>query len=844
MHRFLAHSLKLFAVLLLGCLVLAQDVYVDARGYFSVPVPTGWTDISTLHYAAFVHQDPDATINIVAAPGEEDQVVLAGLQILIDSELEASFLDAPLQASPVPLPSGVWTQRIYQRAGGELLVVISLEQAGVTYLLITEGSQEAFTQAINTAVNQMLLGLTLLGQVEKAEEHLPYLAEEVTFESQGLTLVGTLTLPEGTGPHPAVILISGSGAQDRDGAHPSLPGYRPFRWLADHLSRAGIAVLRFDERGVGASAGEHETATSADFALDNEAALAYLHNRNDIDPEQVGLLGHSEGGLIAAKIAARNPEAAFVISMAGPALPYAEIVVMQTERILRAAGADEEAVTAAVAQQRVIVELAQEEAWEEVEELLFDIALEQLNSLPEEQVASLGDFEAFARTQAAMQLAGFDNPWMRFFLSYDPAQDWARITVPVLVLLGGLDVQVDVAQNRPALEAALAEAGNEDVTVEVFPTANHLFQEAVTGGPDEYLRLEMQFAPGFLETISSWLLEQINVSGTIHHEEVVFSSGDITLAGTLTLPAGDGPHSAVVLIHGSGPHTRAQDMFGFRMFDLLAERLAQEGIASLRYDKRGVGASAGDYDMATSADFADDAEAALRYLLNHKDIDSASVGLVGHSEGGMIAPMIAARHRGVAFVVSMAGPAAPPLEGLLRQHERSLQAAGAPHAIIEHEVAQTRRILELTHAEDWEELEILFRSVIEEQLQMMPTEQREAYGDPEDVVAQIMPQYRVWYRYFLQHDTAADWQRVKVPVLALFGELDPLTDVTEHRPALEAALAHNNKLTVHVLPGVNHLFQDAVTGSELEYATLPPEFAAGVLRVLSDWLHEHLKIGD
>ncbi len=829
------------AMLTWASVALAQDLYQDARGYFDVPVPVGWSNASTPDHAAFVHEDPEAAIYVVAAPGEEDQVALAALQVLIDAGLEESFLATPLQAAPVALPSGVWTQRIYHHGDGDLIAVVSLEQAGVTYLLLAKGSQAAFTEVVNAAVNPMLLGIALAAQEEDVDEELPYFAEDVTFDRQGLAFSGTLTLPAGEGPHPAIILISGSGAQDRDGAHPSLAGYRPFRWLADHLTREGIAVLRFDERGTGASEGDHDAATSADFALDNEAALDFLRDRADIDAAQVGLLGHSEGGLIAAMIAARNPDVAFVVSMAGPALPYSDVVVKQTERILEATGASDEAVAAAVARQRTLVDLAVAEAWDEMDALLVDLMLEQLGALPEDQRAGIGDLEAFARAQAATQVDAFRNPWMHFFLTYDPAQDWAQITVPVLALFGALDTQVDVAQNQRVMEAALADAGTTDVTTEVFPTANHLFQEAVTGGPDEYLSLEMQFAPGVMEAISAWLRERVDVIEPIRREDVTFDSGGPSLAGTLTLPSGEGPHPAVVLIHGTGPHTRAQDLHGFEMLTAMAERLAHDGVASLRYDKRGVAESTGDYDAATSADLADDAEAAMRFLMGHPAVDAARVGLLGHSEGGMIAPMIAARNRDVAFVISMAGPAAPPLEGLMRQHEKSLQAAGAPEPVIEREMAQLRTILELTLAEDWEALEALFREVIGEQLATMTEAQREGLGGIDALIEQVMPQYRVWYRYFLQHDTAADWQRVTVPVLVLFGGLDSLTDVEEHRPALATALEGHGDVTVRVFPTANHLFQDAVTGSELEYATLAPEFAPGVLEAITDWLQERTR---
>lgn len=351
-----------------------------------------------------------------------------------------------------------------------------------------------------------LVVLTLLvGTVVTAQE-------EVTFESDGFTLAGNLNLPSGEGPHPAIILISGSGPQDRDGAHPAFPGYQPFVWLAEHLSERGVAVLRFDERGVGASEGEHEAASSADFADDNLAALRYLQGREDIDPAQIGLLGHSEGGLIAAMVAAQTPDVAFLVSMAGTAVPGFEVLVVQLERILQASEVSDEELAAAVSQQRTLLELARDQDWEALEPFVYDILLAQFQELPEEQREALGDVEAVAQERTMMQLEAVQSDWFQLFLNHDPAQDYQQIAVPVLALFGALDTQVDVEQNRPALEAALAEAGNDDVTVVVFEQANHLFQEAITGSPDEYLTLEMSFLPGFLETISEWILERVELA--------------------------------------------------------------------------------------------------------------------------------------------------------------------------------------------------------------------------------------------------------------------------------------------------------------------------------------------
>ncbi len=340
------------------------------------------------------------------------------------------------------------------------------------------------------------------------EQPTDYRAEAVTFVNGDITLAGTLTLPNGAGPHPAVILISGSGQQDRDETIPLVPGYKPFWLIADQLTRQGIAVLRYDDRGVGQSTGDPTTATSADFAQDTEAGLNYLLTHPAINPKQIGLLGHSEGALIAAMIAARDPNVAFVISMAGPAVRGYDLLLVQTERILRSTAMNEEEVTTALAEQRQALDLTVAGEWEALEALLLEVGHRQVENLPATQKEALGDVDAYLEQQVSLSIVSMQG-WMRYFLTHNPSDDWVQVAVPVLTLFGGLDTQVDQAQNLPAMQAALAD--NPDVTVKLFDEANHLFQQAVTGSPEEYATLPAEFVPGFLDTIAEWLLARVDV---------------------------------------------------------------------------------------------------------------------------------------------------------------------------------------------------------------------------------------------------------------------------------------------------------------------------------------------
>ena len=338
------------------------------------------------------------------------------------------------------------------------------------------------------------------------------------------------------------------------------------------------------------------------------------------------------------------------------------------------------------------------------------------------------------------------------------------------------------------------------------------------------------------------------VSAQPTSEDVTFRSVDLVLAGTLTLPEGPGPHPVVVTISGSGPQTRAGEVPGvpgYGLFADLAPFLSERGIGVLRYDDRGVGDSEGDNAIATSGDLAGDAEAAIAYLQSRADVDPLWIGLLGHSEGAMIAPMIAARHPGVAFVISLAPPVADALEGLVRQERLMLETEGLDQALVEDQVAMTREALELTRAGAWDELDALLRATIARQLAALPDEQRAAFGDPEEatemLLAQTMTQYQGWMHFFLSHDAQADWERLQVPALAVFGEKDVQVDPDFHRQALEQ-VADPSFITIETLPDANHLFQRAISGGVTEYAELPPEPTPRLLETLDGWLRTHVPL--
>jgi len=318
----------------------------------------------------------------------------------------------------------------------------------------------------------------------------PYREEEVAFDSApGVKLAGTLTLPAGKGPFPVAVLITGSGPQDRDEA---LLGHRPFLVLADNLTRSGVAVLRYDDRGVAKSTGSFQAATGSDFAVDAAAAVRFLRQRKDIDPARVGLIGHSEGGMIAPMVAAKDPKIAFVVLLAGPGVPSTQLMAAQRAAVGKVLGAPPEA----LARNEVLAGgidslLATTTDWEGAK-------IEMTRRLG--QAAATAGMPA---DQAVARNAMLFTAWYREFIAYDPRPNLAALRMPVLAINGANDVQVVASQNLPAIREALK--ANPDATVEALPGLNHLFQTSATGAPADYGRIEETFAPAALTQISDWV---------------------------------------------------------------------------------------------------------------------------------------------------------------------------------------------------------------------------------------------------------------------------------------------------------------------------------------------------
>ncbi len=331
----------------------------------------------------------------------------------------------------------------------------------------------------------------------------PYKCEEVGYENGAVHLAATLTLPSGKGPFPAVVLITGSGAQNRD---EELMGHKPFLVLADHLTRAGVAVLRADDRGVGGSTGDFLNSTSSDFTDDALAGVVFLNTRPEIAHDRIGLAGHSEGGLIAPLAATRSKDVAFIVMLAGTGVPGGEIAQKQIELMLQAGGSSPEYIKRHLAFNEKLIALAMSDPAKAVlDARIVELVDEYFAQLSETERKAAGSAKALLpKIQAGMAT----GPWTRYFIRYDPRPTLKKVTVPVLALNGDLDTQVSAEQNIPEIEKALKEAPTKDITIKRFPGLNHLFQKAKTGALEEYAENEETMNPEVLKMISDWIVKR------------------------------------------------------------------------------------------------------------------------------------------------------------------------------------------------------------------------------------------------------------------------------------------------------------------------------------------------
>ncbi|MEN8228130.1 MAG: alpha/beta fold hydrolase [Bacteroidota bacterium] len=362
-------------------------------------------------------------------------------------------------------------------------------QSGRSFELNLEKQKEAF----------------MLNRPQEPTPPYPYAEETVSFDNheEGFSLGGTFTIPEGEGPFPAVILVSGSGSQNRD---EEIFGHKPFKLIADHLTRHGIAVLRYDDRGVASSGGSFAGSTSEDNAGDARSAIDFLLKRKEVDASKVGIIGHSEGGMISLILASEYDDIAFIISLAGPGVDGKTILLEQSDYIGRLSGVDDSILVdnRAVMSKVYEIMISNEsyDAWGEQ-------VLEFTSAYYSEKKS--GNYSEEEIEQSKKMLIGSipeqSYAWMRYFVMFDPSAFFGSIKCPVLALNGEKDCQVMASRNITAIREKLISSGNQNVTARILPGLNHLFQNCETGLPAEYGVIEETFDPRALEIISEWILQ-------------------------------------------------------------------------------------------------------------------------------------------------------------------------------------------------------------------------------------------------------------------------------------------------------------------------------------------------
>ncbi len=369
------------------------------------------------------------------------------------------------------------------------------------YVIIGEFTQMGFKGKFDlkfTSLEREVEEIT----AQEVEEVPNYRIIDVMINNNDVNLAGTLTIPFEEKKYPAVVMLTGSGPQDRD---EDIFGFKIFKIIADYLTLHGYAVLRMDDRGVGGSNDPKGVSTTTfDFVDDAMSAFRFLKKRDEIDPDKIGLFGHSEGAITAAIAASEEKDIAFIIMLAGPGIRGDSLLLAQMEASVLAIGKTNEDVDEAQKWQKMIFSAIRGElSWGKVKESMIAEGKSQIMKLPEEQRGVFTDSMLSANVD--LQLKSAKSKWMKEFIDIDPAEYLRKVKCPVLAIFGERDTQVPALLNKQAVEKALVMGDNNNYRMKIFKKANHLFQEAETGSYSEYMELQKQFVPGLLPFITDWL---------------------------------------------------------------------------------------------------------------------------------------------------------------------------------------------------------------------------------------------------------------------------------------------------------------------------------------------------
>ncbi|UOB16459.1 alpha/beta hydrolase family protein [Abyssalbus ytuae] len=355
-------------------------------------------------------------------------------------------------------------------------------------------------------LSQKAIEKEVLNRPQEPTKPYPYYSEDITFQNlkDNISLSGTLTLPKKEGNFPVVILISGSGPQNRD---EELFGHKPFLVISDYLTKNEIGVLRYDDRGVGQSTGDFKNATTANFATDAESAITYLKTRKEINKKKIGLIGHSEGGIIASIVASKSKDISFIVLLAGTGIKGDKVLLLQQELISKAKGIAQNDIKKSLETNAKLFEIIDKSNDnQKLKTDLSNLIDETLKSDTNAQIPN-----GFTKKEfILMQVNQLSTPWLQYFIKFNPGKVLEKVKCPVLAVSGEKDLQVPPKENLTAISDALKKGGNKKVTTKVFPNLNHLFQESETGLPSEYATIEQTVSPDLLTEITTWILNQVN----------------------------------------------------------------------------------------------------------------------------------------------------------------------------------------------------------------------------------------------------------------------------------------------------------------------------------------------
>ena len=369
----------------------------------------------------------------------------------------------------------------------------------------TQQIKGSYTEGGNVLALILKKGNPEMAKINRPQEPIkpyPYYEEQVIFENAeaGIKLSGTFTKPNEKGKYPVVILISGSGRHDRDGA---IPTHKPFLVLSDYLTRQGIAVLRYDDRGFGESTGDFSKATTADFAQDVLSAVSFLKSREDIDTKRIGLIGHSEGGIIAPLVANQTSDISFIVTLAATGIPGSEVSVMQSKS-LRPFPVPDEASFEQNVRESIKIASSNDDISKKRKALT-----EHNYSYLAPVLKSLGATDENISKFIEKETESVLKPWNTYFFNYNPANEFEKLGIPMLSLNGSKDTQVNATINQNAIRNVLIKGGNKNYKVIELENLNHLFQECKTGNINEYKDIEQTISPIALKEISTWILEHV-----------------------------------------------------------------------------------------------------------------------------------------------------------------------------------------------------------------------------------------------------------------------------------------------------------------------------------------------